>query len=97
MCYHLIPIFAITFVFHLCKKDCFTSIFIKVIQIIESNLTPITQYRKDKHIEKVTELEPENSELESYAISESSWFEEDSDDDNEFDFSFDELEIFDEF
>ncbi len=71
----------------------------KVIQIIEGNLTPITQYRKDRQMDKVAELEPEYTELESesYAISESSWSDEDSDDDNEFDFSFDELEIFDEF
>ncbi|MEM7592657.1 MAG: hypothetical protein AAF383_14240 [Cyanobacteria bacterium P01_A01_bin.83] len=82
------------FLFEQRSKDLETQ---KVIQIIEGNLTPITQYRKDKHIEKVTAIEPENSELESYAISESSWFEEDSDDDNEFDFSFDELEIYNDF
>ncbi len=69
----------------------------KVIQIIEGNLTLITQYRKDRQMEKVAEIEPEYTELESYAVSESSWSDEDSDDDNEFDFSFDELEIYDEF
>ena len=69
----------------------------KVIQIIEGNLTPITQYRKDRQMEKVAEIEPEYTELKSYAVSESSLSDEDSNDDNEFDFSFDELKIYDEF
>ena len=38
----------------------------KVIQIIEGNLTPISQYRKDRQIEKLAEIEPEYTELESY-------------------------------